>query len=267
MLSISFVLSILIQVVLPIFLGFYIIRRYQTSWRLFAIGALALIVFQLVQGPALGALGETDFYRSMASIQPVVLAITLSLITAILEVAARFGAFWYTRKTSDQWGGALTVAFGHGGAESLLIGLQFLINFIFALQITTNGVSSLNLSAQETVDLQAQIDAFWNLAWYLPLAAALQRMAALAIQVALGVMVWMAVTRRAWVWLVAAVLWQTAMGVLSLVLATTLPDLANSVLFLFMLVVNAGIVIFLARKLPSAPLTAFAFRNPKPVKE
>ena len=106
----------------------------------------------------------------------------------------------------------------------------------------------MNLSEQEAADLQTQVDAFWQLAWYLPLAAALQRLAVLAMQFALGMMVWLAVARRLWVWLGAAILWQTAMNALTVILSASMPDLANTAGFVLIGVVNGAILFLLYKK-------------------
>lgn len=255
MLAVSFILSILLQAILPIFIAFFFIRRYKTEWKLVAIGVLAYLVFQVVQAPLFQLISDTEFYQSqIAPLPSVSLALIVGLVTAILEQGIRTGSFWYVRKNIEDSGRGLTLTAGHGGAESVLIGVQFLINFIFAISISSSGVQSLNLSADESAQLQAQINAFWNLPWFLPLVAAIQRVSLLALQFALGTMVWLAVSRRAWIWLGVSVVWHTAMNTLVVILSASMPDLANSALFVVLGLVNAGIVFFLVRKAEEDPL-------------
>jgi uncharacterized membrane protein YhfC len=249
MLSVSFVLSILIQLVLPILVVVYLIRRYKTEWRLAGVGVLAYLVFQVAQPLLFQFIGETDFY--ITQIQPlpsVSLALVVGFLSAILEQAARTGGFWFVRKNIQEQAQGLTVAAGHAGVESVLIGLQFLINFIFAVSITASGIQAMNLSADDALKLQQQIDSFWQLPWYLPLAAGIQRIVGLVIQFGLGLMVWQAVNRKAWVWVGAAVLWQTAMSTLTVILAVNNPDLVSVGLFILMGVVNGGIFYVLYQK-------------------
>jgi uncharacterized membrane protein YhfC len=143
------------------------------------------------------------------------------------------------------------VAAGHAGIESILVGLQFLINFVIAISLTSSGGQGLELTPEKAADLQAQIAAFWSLPWYMPLAAMLQRVVAIAIQFALGLMVWQAVNRRAWVWAGAALLWQTMASTISIILAASNPDLGNMALFTLLGAVNAGIIYWFYRKLGS----------------
>lgn len=249
MLVVSFILSILLQAVLPIFIAIFLIRRYHTEWRLVAVGVMAYLVFQVAQAPIFQFISSTEFYQSQIAPLPAVsLALTVGILTAILEQAARTGSFWFVHKKIAAAGEGLTVTAGHGGIESVLIGVQFLINFIFAVSITTSGIQAMDLSAEEATQLQAQINAFWNLEWYLPLVAALQRLSLLALQFALGTMVWLAVSRRAWVWLVTSLVWHVAMNTVVVILSAGMPDLLNSSLFILIGLVNAGVVWLLVRK-------------------
>ena len=255
MLVASFTLSILIQAALPIFITYLFVRHYKTEWRLAMIGLLAYLIYQVVQAPIFEGLSGTEFYQNqLAALPSVHLALIVGLLSAVLEQGIRLGSFWYARKSLEGVGHGLTISAGHGGSESVLIGIQFLINFAFAISITTSGVQSLNLSEAEAAQLQSQVTAFWALPWYLPLAAALQRLAVLALQFALGTMVWLAVSRRAWIWLAASVLWHTALNALLVVLSASMPDLANTGVFALVGLVNLGVTYWLVKKADALPV-------------
>lgn len=250
MLSFGFVVSILIQLGLPALIAYVIVRRYKTEWRLVGVGALAYLVFQILQPLLFQFASETEFYTGQIQTLPMVqLALLVGFISAILEQGVRVGSFWYVRKTVGEWQAGLTVAAGHAGVESILVGLQFLINFVIAVSITSSGAQGLELTPEKAAELQIQIASFWALPWYMPLAAALQRVVAMALQFALGMMVWQAVNRRAWVWVGAALLWQTMMSTLSIILAVNDPDFGNMALFTLMGAVNGGIIYWFYRKL------------------
>lgn len=249
MLVASFVVSILIQVGLPVLMAWFLVRRCQSEWRLVAVGVMAYLVFQVVQAPLFQWLSESEFYKSqLATLPTVSLALVAGLLTALLEQSIRAGSFWFVRKGISRVEQGLTVTTGHGGAESLLIGVQFLINFIFAVSITSSGIQALNLPETEAAQLQAQITSFWALPWYLPLAAALQRLALFGLQFALGLMVWLAVSRRAWLWLAVSVLWYTANNAVVTILSASMPDALNTTLFALVGLLNAGIAYFLIKK-------------------
>ena len=247
-LTISFIVSVLIQLVLPIALGILIIRRYHTHWRLIAVGMLAYLVFQVVELPLFQAIGGTEFYTTqVATLPPVTGAIIIGFLAAIIEQAVRTGSFWFVRQSVQTWGGGLTVTAGHAGVESALVGVQFLINLVFAI-ILSSGTQGMTLTPEESANLQNQVTAFWQLPWYLPVAAALQRLAVLMMQFALGIMVWLAVSRQMWAWLAAAIAWQTAMNTLTVILSASVPDFVNTAIYVLIGVVNGGILYFLYRK-------------------
>jgi len=52
-LSISFVISLLIELVLPVFLAVYLVRRYKIAWLVILIGAGILFAVQFLQIPLL----------------------------------------------------------------------------------------------------------------------------------------------------------------------------------------------------------------------
>ncbi len=250
MLSASFVVSILLQLVLPLALAYLIVRHYRTEWRLFFVGALAYLLYQILQVPLFDALSGTAFYPQLIDAMPQLTgALLVGLLSAVLEQALAIGGFYYVRNRIAEWRNGLTVATGHAAVESALIGVQFLINFIFAISITSTGVQALgNLTAQEAAALQQQINTFWALPWTMPLSWGMQRVALMAMQFALGLMVWLAVSRKAWVWVGAAVLWETAINGVVVAVSARLPDLAGMVLYVVIGAINAGIVYFLYRK-------------------
>ena len=267
-LTISFVISVLVQLVLPIALGVLIIRHYHTHWRLMAVGILAYLVFQVVELPLFQTIGATEFYTTqIAVLPPVTGAIIVGFVSALIELGIRTGSFWFVRNSVRTWGGGLTVTVGHAGIESALIGVQFLINLVFAI-ILSSGTQGMNLTPEESANLQNQISAFWQLPWYLPLAASLQRLAVLMMQFALGIMVWLAVSRRIWVMLGAAIAWQTAMNALTVILSASIPDLGNTAIYILIGVVNGAVLYLLYKRSGAAdeeiPVPVKAGSNKKP---
>lgn len=249
MLTVGFVISIIIQVVLPIALGYYLVRRYDMEWKILGVGALAYLVAQVIQTPLFQALGGTEQYQQMVSTwYSTLVVIVFGFLAALIENAARLGAFWLIRERARAWGSALVIGAGHGGLESLLVGFQFLVNFIFAITLSNNGLQNMELTPEEVAELSKQVEAFWTLPWYLPLASALQRLSALALQLALSVMMWIAVTRRLWLFALAALLWHTALNAVAALVSYAMPDVWNSLLLVGVMLVNIAIIFLLYHK-------------------
>lgn len=250
MLTAGFILSILIQLALPLLIGFFIIRRYNTGWRLFVVGALAYLVYMIILTPLFQGIAATDFYTTqIETLPPLLVTLVLGLASAVLEIAARIGSLYYLRRTISQWWQGLTVAAGHAGVESIIMGMQTLINLIAAVSITNSGMEALKLTQEEATQLSSDIASFWALPWYIPLEAALQRLALLALSLVAGMLVWLAFTRKAWGWIAVALIWQAATYVLVGALGQSMPDLGTSAVFAGLLALNGGILYFLYRRL------------------
>ena len=171
-------------------------------------------------------------------------------LSAVMEQGLSLGGFWFVRRSIAEWKDGLSVTAGHAGAGSLVIGLLQLVNFAFVVSTTASGTQSLSgLSAQDALDLQKYLDFYWAQPWHLPLAGALQSLTLMMLQIALGMMVWLAFTRSSWVWVGAAVLWQTAVNGVILAVSTQLLVVFSGVVYVVIFLINAGIFYFLYRKI------------------
>ena len=200
MINLAFILAILIEIGLPILLGFWFIRRYGTSWRLFFYGALAFLGSQVLHIPFLQLL--TNLFSTGVlpapppAIQPIFNAVLLGLLAGLFEETARWIVYRLLRGRATSWGGALTLGAGHGGVESIVIGFLVLAGYISYL-------SGANASA------------FAGMAWFDPLAGSVERINAILMHLTLSVMVMLAFLRGNGLWYVAAVLWHAAIDAVS----------------------------------------------------
>ena len=255
MLSTSFVFSILLQLVLPILICFYLVRRYHTDWHLCLVGGISYLCFWVAQPVVIQLVEGNDFYTTqIAGLSNVWIFLFEGVVLALVEQAIRTGSFWYVRKRVGEWSQGLTVSAGQATLGLLLIGLQLLLFFVSWSTLTGTRGEGLNLNAEEMANLMTQLQDFWALSWYFPLLVALQSLIILMLQFALGMMVWQAVTQKAWAWLGAAVLWETAINTLFKVLALRDPDLFNTSIFVLTAVAHAGFLYLLNRKTSRVPL-------------
>ena len=251
MLSASIILSGLIQMGVPLLLAFFLVRRYHTEWRLVGIGVLVYVVYQVVILPAvLQALAGTEVYvNQIESLPQLTVALLIWVISAVIEQGASLGGFYLIRRSIAAWKDGLGVTAGHAGAGSLGIGLVQLINFAFVVSTPANTQSLSGLSAQEALNLQKYLEFYWAQPWYLPLSEAMQSLTLMMLQIALGMMVWLAFTRSSWVWVGASVLWQTAVNGVILAVSTQLSVVFSGVAYVVFFLINAGILYFLYRKI------------------
>jgi len=249
MLSVSFIFSILFQLVLPFVVSFFVVRRYRTPWSLYLVGGLSYLCFWVTQ-PLVAQLVEgNDFYVNQIAGLPIVWIFLIEgIILSVVEQAIRAGGYWYARSRVREWGQGLTVAAGQAAIGLLLIGLQLLLFFVSWTVLGSTRGEGLNLSADELANLLSQLDGFLALPWYFPLLVALQGFVIFMLQLGLGMMVWQAVNQKAWVWLGAALLWETAMNTLFKVLSQRDPDLISTGIFALTALVHAWFLYVLYQK-------------------
>ncbi len=218
---VSYIIATLFALVVPILLSIVIVRRYKTEWMVLLYGVLALFAAEFLQELIFSGLGTLfnsgNFPLPAVEWQPLFYAALIGLITGILHQAARWIAFRFLRERTNSWGGALTLGIGHATAESVLyIGLPMILTLISVITLTTNGIESLNLSAEDAASIQQQLAAFQALPWYAPLATIVERILAITMHILLAVMVWLSFAQKKKTWLVVAVLWHaliTGVGV------------------------------------------------------
>ena len=219
MLTVTFVIAILIEVLLPLGLGLWVYRRYGAGWGLFGVGVLTFIGSQMVHIPLVIGwqyLNMNEILTISASVRPLVNALVLGLLAGLCEEPARLVGLLVLRRLGrrwDSWGSALMLGVGHGGVESILVGLSVAVNYIVMLVMRTRPVLPPGL------DLET-IESFWGMAWHLPLAGAVERVWAVTLHVTLSVMVWRAFSRRQWGWLGLAILWHGLVDMAAVMLVT-----------------------------------------------
>jgi uncharacterized membrane protein YhfC len=119
--------------ILPIGAAIYLGRRYNTSWKAVAIGALIFILFQpILRLPLLKLLQGTNWFTYNSVVNPWLIAIVLGFSAAIFENIGRFIAFKFLLKHRLQWKNGIAYGLGHGGIEAILFAGVPLIYAIIA---------------------------------------------------------------------------------------------------------------------------------------
>jgi len=243
MLNVSFVLAILIEILLPFALAFWLVRRYHLKWLLFGVGMLTFIGSQAIHLPLLGLV--TSFEREVIlpalapGLRPLAAAVVLGLLAGLCEEPARLVGYWLLKERGNSWGAALLLGAGHGGIESIGVGISVLVSFGVMLAAKAGGSAVPGVSQADTV-------AFWGMAWHLPLAGAVERLVAISLHLALSVMVWTAISQRRWWVFAAAVLWHAFIDSGAVLLASAgWPVWGIEGLLVITMLVNLGLLYYL----------------------
>ncbi len=218
MLFVTFAIEISIMLGSPIGLWVFLAKKHNIEWGLILAGAVAFVASQIVHIPLNYALGFYTPYRGVALLPLPTIAFIAGLTAGLCEELARFIVFKFWKKDARSWIKGISYGAGHGGVESVILGLVVLGSFIFMLLVKTMGAESLGIPQSAAEQLNAQAKGFWSVPWYMPIFGGLERVFAITIQIALSLMVLLSIVRKNILWLVGAILAHTIVDGVSVLL-------------------------------------------------
>jgi uncharacterized membrane protein YhfC len=167
-------LQISIQLLFPVILGFLLVKRLALPWRIFFVGFLFFLVSQVMELPIVAGLLLIDLGLEN---HPLVRALLAGLIAGVFEETARYLGFRFNRTMRDNrtWSAALLYGAGHGGTESILLGLG-----VIAITIVAT------LAPEQ---LPAELIGDGEAVWYAYLLGGLERIFAITLHISLAVLV------------------------------------------------------------------------------
>ncbi len=241
----------LLEILLPILLAAWFVRRYRSSWKLVGIGALIFVISQVLHIPALS--GLTTLFRNGVLPTPPAQwmlafnAVLLGLMAGLFEETARLVGFHLLKPANRSWRSSVALGIGHGGIESaLLVGVTVLATFV-AMLIARQNPQAFGPSLSGTLAAQAQ--AFWASPWYTPLVGVIERVSAITTQIALSVLVMQAVIQHNGWFYLAAVLWHTLVDGLAVATSSLGWNVWMIELLVFVLaLVGLGAILFFGKR-------------------
>jgi len=246
LLSIVTVVAVIIEIAVPLVLAWRFIRKFKTGWKFFFVGVATFVGSQVVHLPLV--FGLTAYFKTPAAPQisagfaPIFNGIVLGLLAGICEETARWVGYRLMKGKANSFGGALTLGSGHGGVESIFVGLSVLVSFVTMLALQNGGsaISSV-LPADQAALLADQVTTFWAQPWYSPLFGAFERLTAITLHITLSVMVLQSVTRRSAGWFIGAVLYHALIDFLAVYLVSlNWSTLAIEAVFGIFMLINIG---------------------------
>jgi len=210
-LVVTFLLAGTFNVIFPLILGYWIIKRKSTNWKLFGVGVLTFIGSQIFHIPVVRGLTLAFSSGILPKIDPGFApffnAIVLGLLAGLFEETARWIGYKLLKKKGDSFGAALTLGAGHGGIEAMIIGASVLLGLVQMITLLTSDAALQALQPNQAALAQMQIKEYWATPWHMPLAGAVERIGAVGLHIALSVMVWMAISFRKPIWFWLAILY------------------------------------------------------------
>jgi uncharacterized membrane protein YhfC len=207
------ILNFSIMLGLPVGLGLVLARKFKTAWRLFGIGVLTFILSQLFHIPfnhwVLNPLIEKQgFILTAGGLQLAVVGILYGLSAGLFEETARYLGYRFWIKDERDWKSALMFGAGHGGIESIALGILVLIGFVQVMTLRGTDLNAI-FDGDQVETVRAQIEAYWTVPWHLAILGAVERLASIPVHLSATVLVLLSFRRRNPLWLVLAVGWHT----------------------------------------------------------
>jgi uncharacterized membrane protein YhfC len=175
--SFAYLFSGILEIIVPVLVAYYFIRKYNTSYRVLLIGAI-MFVLSLVRIPLNQYVSMYIYYWNIGAYTFFMLAAFPSLTAGVFEESVRYIAYKYLIKEHTMANG-LTLGAGHGGAESILVVGINVLTIGYLLLTNPGAFPPYQLLAIESSPV------------YLPFVGFYERLTALVVQISLSTMVLM----------------------------------------------------------------------------
>ena len=217
-------LNVALMLTMPLALGVFLARRLKTGWRPYLIGAGTFLGSQILHipfnswllSPAFDRLGLSPPWEGTGLI---VAACALGLSAGVFEEGARYIVLRRWLRDARTWSRGVMFGAGHGGVESVAVGVITLIALFQAVAYRDADLSSL-VPPDQLSAAQAQLAAYWAAPPSLIVLGSVERAIALCVQISLAVVVVRAVTRGNPAWLALAIGWHAFVDALAVFVAT-----------------------------------------------
>lgn len=222
-LFISYVISMLVMIGLPVLLAFVVTRYFKVSWWVVLAGVLTFLLSQAVHYPAVIGINAL-FNKGLLPVPsekwvPLVNGVIGGLLAGICEETARWVGFKFLKRKADRYGSAFALGVGHGGIESIILAVLGTGATLFTvLFYNAGGEVAKGVSTNEVQYMLYQIEQFWTTPWVNGLLPGVERVIAMSLQIFLSTLVWKAVVDRSFIWFALAVIYHAVVDALAVYL-------------------------------------------------
>jgi uncharacterized membrane protein YhfC len=260
-------LNFTLMIAMPLGLAIFLVRRYKAAWSLFGIGTVTFLLSQVGHIPfnywVLNPLVERWGLDLGRTLDLAVIGLVYGLSAGLFEEITRYIGYRLWIRQDRSWSSALMYGAGHGGIESILLGVLTLYAFIQA--VTLRGVDLSRIVEADLVRLaEAQLQAYWAAPWHLAILGAEERLAAIAFHLSAAVLVLQSFTRRNILWLVLAIAWHTLLDGVAVFASRTLNPYVTEAILLGLGLLSLGWIFVLREPAEENPETAAASTEPPP---
>ena len=244
-----------LMILMPIALGWIIAKKRGIKWGLFAIGGATFILSQIAHIPfnwvMFNSLSD-ELEGLSANISLLIVALLAGLSAGIFEEGARYLTYRYWAKDARSWGSGMMLGAGHGGAESIILGILVALNVGFLWFFEAGRFTSLVPEEQRPL-IYESIAQMIEQPWYAMLLGAVERAFALSIHLALSLIVLQVFLRKQIRWLFAAVAWHALVDASAVIAASYITPLQVEIVIGVFGIISILIIFFFKAPEPSIP--------------
>jgi len=252
-LHITYFINGFLMMAMPVALGIYLTRKFDSGWRLWLIGGAVFVLSQVGHIPFNAGVGLLFQKGILPGIPPAwqlpFSIVFLGLSAGLFEELARYAMFRWWAKDARSWRAAILTGAGHGGAEAIILGALVLFNYVVMLAMRGADLATV-VPAEQLALAQEQINTYWSAAWYDTLLGALERFFTLPVQIGFAVIVAQTFIRKQWWWVWLAVLWHAAVDGLAVWASQTLNLYLTEALIGGIALINLSIIFALRQAEP-----------------
>jgi uncharacterized membrane protein YhfC len=214
-----------LMVFIPFIAGFLLSRRVETAYQVMGAGVLTFLGSQVAHTPfnqfllapllRRWGLGEGGRQAHL-----LILAVLLGFSAGVFEEGARYLVYRFWLGKERSWREGILFGLGHGGVESVLLGLVVLYALGQAAVYQAGDLETM-LPPDQVPLARAQLEVYWGMMWYVSLLGVVERMASLSFHIGASVIVLQSLKRENILWLGVAVVWHAALNAVAVYGAPT----------------------------------------------
>jgi uncharacterized membrane protein YhfC len=198
---------------MPLGLAVYLAGKLKAEWRIFGAGIIVFILSQVFHIPfnlwlIRPMLGKFGYSLTQSGFQLVIISLIYGLSAGIFEEIFRYIGFRLWVKEECDWKSALMYGAGHGGIESILLGILAFLTFLQVVFLKGVDLRTV-MDADQVGILRAQLNAYWAVPWHLAILGAVERLSTIIFHLSASVLIWQSIRRNNLLWLILAVIWHT----------------------------------------------------------
>ena len=250
----TFLFVAALEILVPVVIGYLIVRKYSIPWKLFGLGALSFILVQIIHTPLVLVI-QQPIYSALKEVFPEgtlalgIFSLVLGFLAGIFEEPARYIVFrWIFPRlqfplTKDR---GLLFGAGWGGVESIIVAILLvltMVSYIYAPLVTEEELQAANQSIGGTLTQEqiqqtlAQNDALMRITPADLLPGLAERMMTIIHHLAWTIMVLASVVFARYLLLLLAILWHTGIDAIAVYIGQTVGIIpAETVIFVSTLI-------------------------------